>query len=143
MARYLVHGVDVWLNTPRQLQEACGTSGMKASMNGVPHFSTRDGWWHEAYSGTNGWAIGDNPAASPEKEDKEDAEVLYHLLEEEIMPLYYDRDRSGVPHGWLSIVREAIRTIAPFFCARRMLKQYTEHIYIPASKSWQDKEHPH
>jgi starch phosphorylase len=88
MARYLVQGVDVWLNNPRRLNEACGTSGMKAAVNGVLHFSVRDGWWDEAYNGNNGWAIGEGPGAySPEEEDRMDAEALYHLLEKEIVPL--------------------------------------------------------
>ena len=136
MARCLVHGVDIWLNTPRRLQEACGTSGMKASLNGVPHLSVRDGWWHEAYNGTDGWAIGDDlEHSSREDEDRADAEALYRLLEEEIVPLYYDRDRSGVPHGWMRVVKEAIRSVVPVFCARRMLKEYAERMYIPAAQS--------
>ncbi len=131
MAHYLVQGVDVWLNTPRRLQEACGTSGMKASLNGVLHLSVRDGWWHEGYNGANGWAIGDEfKAPSPEEEDKADAESLYRLLENEIVPLYYDRDHTGVPRGWLRIVKEAIRSIVPAFCAQRMLKEYTQRVYL-------------
>lgn len=136
MARYLVHGVDVWLNTPRRLQEACGTSGMKASLNGALHLSIRDGWWHEGYNGANGWAIGcDLDAPKPEEEDEADAESLYRLLEEEIVPLYYARDRGGVPHGWIRTVKEAIRSIVPVFCARRMLKEYTERMYRAAAQS--------
>jgi len=126
MARYLVQGVDVWLNTPRRLEEACGTSGMKASLNGVPHLSGRGGWWHEGYKGTNGWAIGDSlETASSDEEDEADAVALYRLLEEQVVPLYYDRDRSGVPHGWIGVLKEAIRSVVPVFCARRMLKEYT------------------
>jgi starch phosphorylase len=133
MARYLVQGVDVWLNTPRRLQEACGTSGMKATLNGVLHLSVRDGWWYEGYNGSNGWAIGESPDTSnPEEEDAADAEALYRLLEEEIVPLYYNRDRSGVPCDWICLVKEAIRSIVPIFSARRMLKEYTERIYRTA-----------
>jgi starch phosphorylase len=136
MARYLVQGVDVWLNNPRRLREACGTSGMKASLNGVPHLSVMDGWWYEGYNGENGWAIGDGPGTySPEEEDRADAEALYRLLEEKVVPLYYDRDRGGVPHGWVSIIKEAIRAVVPRFCARRMLKEYTDQLYLPAAKS--------
>ena len=136
MARYLVHGVDVWLNSPRRLQEACGTSGMKASLNGVLNLSVRDGWWHEGYNGTNGWAIdGSLDALRPEEEDAADAEALYRLLEEEVVPLYYARDRGGVPHGWIRIVKEAIRSIAPVYNTRRMLKEYTEQMYKPATQS--------
>jgi len=133
MARYLVQGIDVWLNTPRRLQEACGTSGMKAALNGVLHLSVRDGWWYEGYNGTNGWAIGEElKTPNPEEEDRADAEALYNLLEKEIVPLYYVRDISGVPHGWIRMVKEAISSIVPTFCARRMLKEYTEQVYIPA-----------
>jgi starch phosphorylase len=135
MARYLVQGVDVWLNTPRRLQEACGTSGMKASVNGVLNLSIRDGWWYEGYNGTNGWAIGDEvKARDPGEEDKLDAGALYRLLEEEIIPLYYQRDRAGVPHGWMHMVKEAIGSIVPVFCTRRMLKEYVEQMYIPAAR---------
>jgi starch phosphorylase len=134
MAHYLVQGVDVWLNTPRRLQEACGTSGMKAAVNGVLNLSVRDGWWYEGYNGTNGWAIGDEVEAyDPKEEDNSDAEALYRLLAEEIVPLYYQRDRAGVPHGWMHMVKEAIDSIVPRFCARRMLKEYVEQMYIPAA----------
>jgi len=141
MARYLVHGVDLWLNTPRRRREACGSSGMKAVLNGVPHFSIRDGWWYEGYNGANGWAIGDDlEIPDSESEDKADAEALYRLLEEEIVPLYYDRDRNGVPHGWIRAVKETIRSLVPRFCARRMLLEYIEQIYIPTAQSWKDEE---
>jgi len=136
MARYLVQGVDVWLNNPRRLGEACGTSGMKASLNGVPHLSVLDGWWYEGYNGENGWAIGEGPGTySLEEEDRADAEALYRLLEEKLVTLYYERDRGGVPHGWVRVIKEAIRTIVPRFCARRMLKEYTDQLYLPAAKS--------
>jgi starch phosphorylase len=135
MARSLTQGVDVWLNTPRRLQEACGTSGMKAAVNGVLHLSVRDGWWYEGYNGTNGWAIGDDVEAyDPREEDKSDAEALYRLLEEEVVPLYYQRNMRGVPHGWMRMVKEAISSIVPRFCTRRMLKEYIEQMYIPAAR---------
>ncbi|MBM3156929.1 MAG: alpha-glucan family phosphorylase, partial [Chloroflexi bacterium] len=133
-ARYLVQGVDLWLNNPRRLNEACGTSGMKAALNGVPSISILDGWWQEGYNGSNGWAIGDGPeAARMDSEDKTDAEAIYQLIEKQIVPLYYERDRDGVPHGWLRVVKEAIRSIVPQFCARRMVKEYAERIYLPAT----------
>jgi len=136
MAHYLVQGVDVWLNTPRRHFEACGTSGMKAAVNGVLHLSVRDGWWHEGYDGTNGWSINDEIEASePAMEDKSDAEALYRLLEEKIVPLYYQRDRGGVPHGWLHLVKQAISSIAPRFSARRMLKEYIDQMYVPAARA--------
>jgi len=130
LAHYLVPGVDVWLNTPRRYREACGTSGIKASLNGVPHLSILDGWWHEGYNGGNGWAIGsDREAATSGDEDEADAAALYSLLEEKVVPLYYQRDRDGIPHGWMSVVKEAIRSIVPVFSARRMVKEYAAHLY--------------
>ncbi len=131
LARDLVRGVDVWLNTPRRLQEACGTSGMKASMNGVINLSVRDGWWDEAFNGANGWAIDGFKGGSPDEEDRADAEVLYSLLENNIVPLFYDRDRKGIPHGWIAVAKEAIKTINPVFNACRMMKEYVERMYMP------------
>jgi starch phosphorylase len=136
ISRYLVQGVDVWLNTPRILQEASGTSGMKAAVNGVPHLSILDGWWYEGYNGANGWAIYDNTlSANSGDDDKSDAGKLYSLLEEQIVPLYYDRDINGIPHGWLKIVKETIRSNAPLFSAQRMVKEYMEQMYLPAIES--------
>ncbi|MGA2386824.1 MAG: alpha-glucan family phosphorylase [Candidatus Bathyarchaeia archaeon] len=133
VARELVRGVDIWLNNPRRLQEACGTSGMKASMNGVINFSVRDGWWDEAYNGKNGWAIGDLAAGGPEEEDRKDIESLYNQLENEIVPLYYDRDRKGIPRRWMQIVKEAVKTVTPAFNACRMMMEYNEQMYLPAA----------
>jgi starch phosphorylase len=134
LSRELVRGSDVWLNTPRRLQEACGTSGMKASINGVINLSVRDGWWNEGYNGSNGWAIGNNELDAPAEEDRKDAESLYSLLENTIVPLYYERDRQGVPRQWMKIVKEAIKTVSPAFNACRMMKEYTEEMYLPAAK---------
>jgi starch phosphorylase len=132
VAHFLVQGCDVWLNTPRKPYEASGTSGMKASINGALHVSTGDGWWAEGYTGSNGWLIdgsvaGDDPAAV----DAADAESLYRLLEEEVVPIFYDRNASRIPVRWLQKVREAIRTTMPRFSARRMVKQYAEWMYAP------------
>ncbi len=136
VAHYLVQGVDVWLNNPRRPLEASGTSGMKACLNGAIHMSILDGWWYEGYNGANGWAVGDGAErASSEEQDRVDAESIYQLLEEQVVPLFYDRDRNGVPHGWVRKVKEAIRSTVPFFCARRMVKEYTERMYIPAFKN--------
>ena len=134
VAHYLVQGCDLWLNTPRKPLEASGTSGMKAAINGVPNLSIADGWWAEGFTGTNGWVIdGGAPAGSPdETTDAADADALYRLLEEEVVPAYYDRDVSRVPRRWLGVVKESIRTVGPRFCARRMVKEYAERMYAPA-----------
>ena len=135
MGRYLKQGTDIWLNTPRRPREASGTSGMKAALNGVPNLSILDGWWVEGYNGANGWAIGENQNHDDhEVQDAADAESLYRTLEEEIVPLYYDRDRDEVPRGWVEVMRESIRSNAAMFSMRRMVKEYTEQLYIPAMK---------
>ncbi|HEY6074678.1 MAG TPA: alpha-glucan family phosphorylase, partial [Anaerolineales bacterium] len=122
VARYLVQGVDVWLNTPRRPLEASGTSGMKAGLNGALNFSILDGWWREAYNGRNGWAIGkDEEAESTEAQDRADAENLYGTLENDIIPLFYDRDATGLPREWIEHVKESIRTVTPQFSTRRMV----------------------
>jgi starch phosphorylase len=133
VAHFLVQGCDVWLNTPRKPLEASGTSGMKAAMNGVPHLSIGDGWWAEGYNGANGWLIESGaPADNQDAVDAADAAALYRLLEEEVVPAFYDRDHSQVPHRWMSIVKESIRSVAPRFSARRMVKEYVERMYAPA-----------
>lgn len=133
MARYLTQGVDVWLNTPRRPREASGTSGMKAALNGIPNFSILDGWWMEGYNGANGWAIGNDQEFHDEHaQDDFDANSIYQTLEDEIVPLYYDQDRDGIPRGWVEIMRESIRSNAPLFSTRRMLKEYTTNMYIKA-----------
>ena len=106
---------------------------MKASINGGLNFSVRDGWWNEAYNGYNGWAIGDLLNGSPEDEDRKDAESIYSQLENQIVPLFYDRDRKGIPHGWIKMVKEAIQTITPAFSACRMVRAYTGEMYLPAT----------
>lgn len=132
VAHFLVQGCDVWLNTPRIPFEACGTSGMKASINGVLHLSTGDGWWAEGHTGSNGWLIDGGVAADdPAAVDAADAEALYRLLEEEVVPAFYERDANKVPRRWLRMVKQAIRTTMPSFSARRMVKQYAEQAYAP------------
>jgi starch phosphorylase len=140
LSRELVRGVDIWLNTPRRLQEACGTSGMKASMNGVINLSVLDGWWNEGYNGSNGWAIDGFRVKPQESEDQVDAAALYELLEREIVPAFYDRDRRGVPHRWVRIAKEAIRSISPAFGACRMMKEYVERMYLPAAAASSAKD---
>jgi starch phosphorylase len=113
--------------------EASGTSGMKAGLNGVLNFSVLDGWWREAFNGRNGWAIGeDREPAAPEIQDPADAENLYSTLENDIIPLYYERDQNGIPREWLERIKESIRTVTPQFSTRRMLKEYVERLYVPA-----------
>ena len=121
-ARYLVSGVDVWLNNPQPPLEASGTSGQKAGLNGIPHLSVLDGWWHEGYNQRNGWAIeGDD--------DSSTSASLYDHLERNIVPLYYDRDSQGIPRGWTARMKESIRSVASPFSARRMLKEYVRRLY--------------
>jgi starch phosphorylase len=133
IARRLVQGCDVWLNTPRKPLEASGTSGMKASMNGVLHLSIADGWWAEAYDGTNGWQIVGSPATQDvDAVDHADATALYDLLEREVVPTFYDRDGQGLPRRWLEMVKRAMLTITPRFSARRLVKDYVSHAYAPA-----------
>jgi starch phosphorylase len=133
VAHFLVQGCDVWLNNPRKPLEASGTSGMKAALNGVPHLSIGDGWWAEGYTGSNGWVIdGGVTGDDYDAVDNADANALYRLLEEEVVPAFYDRDAAGVPHRWLATVKEAIRTVGPRFSARRMVKEYVEKMYAPA-----------
>jgi starch phosphorylase len=137
VAHFLVQGCDVWLNTPRRPFEASGSSGMKASINGVLHLSCGDGWWAEGYAGSNGWLIdGGVTVGDPASVDAADAEALYRLLEEEVVPSFYDRDSSNVPRRWLRMVKGAIQSVTPLFCARRMLKQYAEEMYSPAASSF-------
>lgn len=128
IAQYLVHGVDLWLNTPVRELEASGTSGMKAGMNGVLHLSIPTGWWLEGYDGSNGWVIG----GGGEGGAKDEAESLYSTLENEVIPLYYTISEDGTPHLWIKKMKQAIASIAPRFSARRMVKEYVRKYYIPA-----------
>jgi starch phosphorylase len=133
LARYLVQGVDVWLNTPRRPNEASGTSGQKAAMNGVLNFSVLDGWWREGYNGQNGWAIGDDHEyESQDAQDEAHAMNLYDTLENDIIPLYYsERSADNLPADWIARMKESIRTLSPRFSMRRMVKEYTDRMYFP------------
>ena len=132
MARYLVSGTDLWLNNPIRPYEASGTSGQKAALNGQPNCSILDGWWVEGYNGKNGWAIGEEREYHDQNVQAEaDSISLYRLLEEEIIPTYFERGSDGVPHRWLDYMKEAIRTCAPQFSMRRMVKEYTTCYYVP------------
>jgi starch phosphorylase len=129
LAEYMVHGVDVWLNNPVPPLEASGTSGMKASVNGVPNLSILDGWWIEGYDGSNGWAFGGEAQGDPTQAD---AEALYRLLVEEIIPLFYQRSDDGVPRGFVQVMKAAIKSVSPRFSARRMAKEYVTRFYTQA-----------
>ncbi len=130
-ARYLVQGVDVWLNNPLAPLEACGTSGQKAAANGVPNLSILDGWWEEGFNKENGWAPKATTHLSDSERDAADAENIYGLLEEQVVPLFYNRSEGDVPTGWVQVMKESIRTVAPQFSADRMVKDYVRQMYFP------------
>jgi starch phosphorylase len=132
IARQLVQSVDVWLNVPRRPLEASGTSGEKVAMNGGLNLSVLDGWWPEGYDTTNGWAIGEQVAANgtANEEDTQDAESLYRLLEEEVAPAFYERDEQGIPRRWVRMMKRAIETLVPAFNSDRMVRDYTQQIYL-------------
>lgn len=133
MGARLVRGCDVWVNVPRPPLEASGTSGMKSSMNGGLNLSVLDGWWPEAYDGTNGWALSGEVDDDHSAQDARDAAELYRLLEEEVVPSFYDRDEHGLPRSWLARVKRALITIGPGFCAGRMVGDYVERMYAEAA----------
>ena len=129
VAPRLVAGCDVWLNLPRPPMEASGTSGMKAALNGGLNLSVIDGWWGEGYNGQNGWAIDGSVEDDPAAQDERDAKSLYDLLENEVKPLYFNRDANGIPTGWLAKTRSSLRSLGPKFCGTRMVNDYVERIY--------------
>lgn len=134
IARYLVSGVDVWLNNPRRPKEASGTSGMKVIYNGGLNCSILDGWWAEGYDPSVGWAIGNGeeyPEHEAEHQDYVESQALYNTLEKDIIPLFYKRGRDNVPREWIDKIKNSMRTLAPFFNTHRMLQEYTEQYYIP------------
>jgi starch phosphorylase len=134
VCRYLVQGVDVWLNNPRRPLEASGTSGMKVSANGGLNCSVLDGWWDEGYARGNGWAIGSGEEyKDQEYQDALEAQALYELLEKEVAPLYYDRGADGVPKGWIRMMKESIKTHTAFFNTDRMVQEYYQRFYAPGS----------
>ena len=132
ISRYMVSGVDVWLNNPRRPMEASGTSGQKASVNGVVNFSVLDGWWAEGYNQKNGWAIGTNKEySSYEEQDIADSNSIYYTLENKIIPAYYDKDRNGISKSWIEYMKNSIMTTAGKYSTARMLVDYTRKLYIP------------
>jgi starch phosphorylase len=134
VARQLVQGVDVWLNNPRRPQEASGTSGQKAALNGTLNFSILDGWWAEAYDGSNGFAIGIGQThAIPSIQDERDHQALTETLTNEVVPLYYNRDQFGLPREWIARQKNGLRTLGWRFNADRMVMDYVQHRYLPAA----------
>ncbi len=137
LARFLVQGVDVWVNNPIRPLEASGTSGMKVSANGGLNLSILDGWWIEAYDGQNGWAVGGGRVyPNQELQDELDGENLYHLIEEEVVPLYFRREGGGVPEGWYDRVRRNLATVPGTFNTDRMVAEYRDRAYVPLARQW-------
>jgi starch phosphorylase len=139
IAQHLVEGVDLWLNTPRRPWEACGTSGMKVLVNGGLNFSELDGWWAKAYTPEVGWALGDGQEHPEPSWDLVEANQLYDLLEREIIPEFYDRNEHGIPVAWVARMRASMARLAPFFSSNRMLREYVENVYIPATNSFRQR----
>jgi len=138
VARYLVQGADIWLNTPRRLREASGTSGMKAAVNGGLNMSILDGWWVEAYRFNTGWAIGrDEEYTDFQYQDEVESSAIYDLLEKEIVPLFYERGPDGLPRGWIALMKAAMRSICPVFNTNRMVHEYAERSYLPSAERYQ------
>jgi starch phosphorylase len=133
IASAMVKGCDIWLNTPRRPHEASGTSGMKAAMNGCLHCSIMDGWWDESYNGDNGFSIGSTEQyASTEDQDRAESLSLYEILEQEIIPAFYHRNKQGIPELWVEKMKSSIMSIAPEFSTARMVRDYTRKFYLPA-----------
>ena len=134
LARLLVQGVDVWLNTPRRPLEASGTSGMKAAAHGALNRSISDGWWWEGYVGDNGWVIGEEQVADdPAAQDAADAESLFNLLENEVTSTFYERDEHGVPRRWIARMKAAVGSVVPRFSSARMVDEYVDRYYVPCA----------
>ena len=139
VARYMVQGVDVWLNTPLRPMEASGTSGMKVAANGGLNVSIPDGWWNEGYTPDVGWCIGAGETYDDlDYQNRVESQALYDLLEKEIVPLFYDRGRDGLPREWVRRMKAAMRTLAPMFNSNRMVRQYAEQFYAPAGRRWDE-----
>ncbi len=140
VTEHLVQGVDVWLNTPRRPWEACGTSGMKVLVNGGLNLSVLDGWWAEAYTPDVGWALGDGREHPDDAEDDaRDAEALYALLENEVVPQFYQRDEQGIPTAWVARMRQSMAQLTPQYSAARTVREYTERHYLPAASAYRER----
>ena len=142
VARHMVQGVDVWLNTPRRPMEASGTSGMKVAFNGGLNMSVLDGWWCEGYKGNNGWAIGRGEVYDDiEYQNEVEGRAIYDLLEKEIVPLFYDRGADGIPREWVSCMKASMQSLCPVFSTDRMVREYTERCYLPSFDQWRRLNH--
>ena len=140
LTEHLVQGVDVWINTPRRPWEACGTSGMKVLVNGGINLSELDGWWAEAYTPEVGWALGDGKEHGDDPAwDAAEAEALYGLLEREVVPEFYARDKDGIPSAWIKRMRESMARLTPAFSADRAVREYTEQHYLPAAVAYRER----
>jgi starch phosphorylase len=139
LAKNLVQGVDVWINTPRRPWEACGTSGMKVLVNGGLNLSELDGWWAEAHSPEVGWALGDGREHDDPAWDAVEAGQLYDLLEREIVPEFYARDARGIPGGWVARIRESMARLTTAFSSNRMVREYVETLYLPATRNYRKR----
>jgi starch phosphorylase len=140
LTEQMVQGVDVWINTPRRPWEACGTSGMKILVNGGINISELDGWWAEAYTPEVGWALGDGREHDHDPAwDAAEAEELYSLLEQEVIPEFYTRDANGIPTAWVARIRESMARLTPRFSANRAVIEYAEQYYIPAAEIYRDR----
>jgi starch phosphorylase len=136
----MVHGVDVWINTPRRPWEACGTSGMKVLVNGGLNCSELDGWWEEAYAPEVGWALGDGLEHHQDTNwDSHEANELYDLLENQIIPEFYDRNSQGYPATWLQRIRESMACLTPHYSANRAVREYTEKYYLPGAQGYRER----
>ncbi len=140
LTEHLVQGVDVWINTPRRPWEACGTSGMKVLVNGGINLSELDGWWVEAYTPEVGWALGDGKEHGDDPAwDAAEAEALYEILEKEVVPEFYERDKDGIPMAWVMRMRESMARLTPTFSADRAVREYTEQHYLPAAVAYRER----
>jgi starch phosphorylase len=137
VARYLVQGVDVWLNTPRRPLEASGTSGMKVAFNAGLNLSILDGWWCEGYQGNNGWAIGKGEVYDDvEYQNQIECRALYDLLEKEVVPHFYERGADGIPRSWIATMKNSLQSLCPVFSTDRMVEEYTQLSYLPSYHQW-------
>jgi starch phosphorylase len=137
LAEQLVQGIDLWINTPRRPWEACGTSGMKVLVNGGLNLSERDGWWAEAYRPEVGWAIGDGQEHGNHPDwDAREAEETYRLLEEEIIPCFYERNSRGIPTAWVARIRTSMAELTPQFSTNRMLREYVDKLYLNTARNY-------